>query len=137
MGDLPSYVEPELQPTPSHLRGACLQQIYKKSAREDVKGRLLRVLVELEYSRALVAVEKEWADVAALPNSSYFAPYDKARRVGLFLWLGLGLRLRIPLTCVIVSEYDLALDGQRVGCTFTTTAMPSSASPTSGSAAAK
>jgi hypothetical protein len=33
MGDLPSPAEPELQPTPSHLRGSCLQQIYMKNAR--------------------------------------------------------------------------------------------------------
>jgi hypothetical protein len=63
------------------------------------------------------------------------ALYDKALRVGIFLRLELGLRLRILLTCVTISEYDLTLDGKRVGYTSTTTDTPS-ASPTSGSAAA-
>jgi hypothetical protein len=136
MGDLPSCAEPELQPTPSHLRGGCLQQICRKSARKKVKGGLLCVVVELESSRALVTVAKKWVDVAAMPLFPYLAPYDKALRVGLSLRLGFGLRLRDVLTRVIVTENDLTLDGQRVGCTSTTTAT-TSASPTSGSAAAQ
>jgi hypothetical protein len=100
MGDLRSYAEPELSPAPSHHCGGCLQQIYRKSARKEVKRRLLRVVVELEYSRALVTVAKEHVNVAALPLFAYLAPYNnKALRVGLFPRLGLGLRLRIFLTC--------------------------------------
>jgi hypothetical protein len=70
MGDLPSPAEPELQPTPSHLHGGCLQILYRKSARKEVNGKLLRVFVELEGSRALVTVAEEW--VAALPLFPYF-----------------------------------------------------------------
>jgi hypothetical protein len=99
-------------------------------------GRLLRAVVELEGSRALVTVAKEWVDDAALPLFLYLAPYDEALRVVLYLQLRLGLRFRILLACVTVSEYDIILDGQRVGCTSTTTATPT-ASPTSGSVAAQ
>jgi hypothetical protein len=48
MGDLPSPADPELQPTPSHIRGSCLQQVYMKSARKEVERRLFRVVVELK-----------------------------------------------------------------------------------------
>jgi 3-deoxy-D-manno-octulosonic acid (KDO) 8-phosphate synthase len=60
--------------------------------------------VELESSRALVTVAKKWVDVAALPLFQYLASYDKAFRVGLFLRLGFGLRLRDVLTRVTVTE---------------------------------
>jgi hypothetical protein len=103
---------------------------------EKVKGGLPCVVVELESSRALVTVAKKWVDVAALPLFPYLAPCDKALRVGLFLGLRFGLRLRDVLTRVTVTENNLTLDGQRVNCTSTTTATPW-ASPTSGSAAAQ
>jgi hypothetical protein len=83
-----------------------------------------------------VTVAKKWVDVADLRFFPYFAPYDKALRVGLILRLRFGLRLRDVPTRVTIIESNLTLDGQRVGCTYTTTATPS-ASPTSGSAAAQ
>jgi hypothetical protein len=111
MGGLPSCAESELQLTPSHLRGGCLQQICRKSARKKVKVGLLFVVVELECSRALVTVAKKRVDVAALPLFPYLAPYDKALQVGLFLRLGFGLRFRYVLTRVTVTENNLTLDG--------------------------